>query len=88
MSKLQDAKDRLIEIKEELRDLKEARKVILSSGAQEYTTSGGREVKRPDLEKINKSIQSLRIEQKEEERIVARLSGKGRRSYGGIPRDL
>ena len=86
MSRLQDAKDRLIEIKEELRELREAKSSVLL-GAQKYTTIGGREIERADLAAMSKEIQYLQSEQREKEKTVAVLSGKSRMGRRVIFRD-
>ncbi len=66
--------------KQKLAEALEAESAILIGG-KSYKTSGGRELIRENLSEVRKSIIFW-------ERKVASLSGKNRRSYGGIPRDL
>lgn len=70
----------LDEAKQRLAMWMEAEEAIAVAG-QSYKTQGGRELTRANIAEVRRYIIFY-------ERKIAVLSGRGRRTYGVIPRDL
>lgn len=78
---LSEIKEELLEVKEDLRLFKEARRAVATG--QSYKI-GSRQLNRADLGEIEKTIVILR---KDKVRLENKLRGRGKRAYRAVPRD-
>lgn len=80
---IQEIKEELLEVKEDLKIFREARRAIATG--QSYRI-GSRQLERADLNKINETVKKLKIEK---ERLERMLKGRGGMvAKRAIPRDL